>query len=136
MTEQQSLQQQIDELKEIVSRLQSGESKYVPPGTVARNIKREALEKYYGTWSQFRDSEISCTPSGKKWNDREFLQTGCSKLTDIIYKHGNDITASCNITGELRTQEDIDEYKEIAEYVVSCVHDKVRELRLKKGHPA
>lgn len=78
--------------------------------------------------------KVICVPYGKTWGDREFLQTGCSKLTDIIYKHGNDITASFNITGALKTQDDIEEYKEIAEYVVSCVHNKVKELRMRKGY--
>lgn len=134
MTEQESLQKQIDELRGIVDRLQAGETKYMTPAQYMRKTKEDALSKYYGTWEQFRDTEIQCVPYGKKWNDRDFLRTGCSKLTDIIFKHGNDFTASSNICGLVRTREDMELYEEIAEYVVSCVYSKVKEIRERKGY--
>lgn len=73
-------------------------------------------------------------PYGKKWSDRDFLRTGCSKLTDTIFKHGNDFTASSNICGLVRTREDMELYEEIAEYIVSCVYSKVKEIRERKGY--
>lgn len=135
MTENELLQAQIDELKKTVERLQSGETRYESMSLRARRIKQKAIERYYGTWIQFRDTDISCTPKGKRWNDRDFLQAGCNKLTDIIFKHGNDRVAGVNIAGMIQTEEELKEYQEIAEYVVECVYSKVKELREKKGFP-
>lgn len=56
MTEQESLQKQIDELRGIVDRLQAGETKYMTPAQFMRKTKEGALSKYYGTWEQFRDT--------------------------------------------------------------------------------
>lgn len=50
MTEQESLQKQIDELRGIVDRLQAGETKYMTPAQFMRKTKEGALSKYYGTW--------------------------------------------------------------------------------------
>lgn len=134
MTENEMLQAQIDELKKVVDRLQSGETRFESMNVRARRIRQKAIEKYYGTWDEFRKSQIACTPNGKKWSDRDFLQSGCNKLTDIIFKHGNDYTAGTNIGMMLKTEKDLAEYEEIANYVVNCVYSKVKELREKKGY--
>ena len=134
MTENEMLQAQIDELKKVVDRLQSGETRYESMYARARRIRKKALERYYGTWDEFRHAQISCTPNGKKWSDREFLQTGCNKLIDIIFKHGNNCTAGTNIGMMLKTENDLKEYEEIANYVVDCVYSKVKQLREKKGY--
>lgn len=133
MTENELLQAQIDELKRTVERLQSGETRYENMGTKARRIKQKAIEKYYGTWPEFQRTQMACVPNGKQWCDRDFLQSGCSKLTDIIYKHGNDCTQSTCISQMLKADQDLKEYEEIANYVVDCVYSKVKELRKRKG---
>lgn len=134
MTEQESLKQQVDRLQAIVDQLRTGELKIKTTHSTLASIRRNELEKYYGTWDQFRDTEISCVPYGKQWTDREFIQDGCRKLIDIIYKHGNDKNNSFNINSAVRTPEQFQEYKEITEYVFACVHNKVKELREKKGY--
>lgn len=134
MTEQESLRKQVDRLQELADQLLAGESKIKTTRSILTSIRRNEIEKYYGTWEQFRNTEISCVPYGKQWSDREFIQDGCRKIIDIIYKHGNDMTASFNINSVVRTPEQIQEYKEISEYVFACVHDKVKELREKKGY--
>lgn len=135
MTENELLQAQIDELKRTVERLQSGETRFESMLVRARRIRQKAIEKYYGTWAQFRNTQIACTPNGKSWSDRDFLRNGCNKLTDIIFKHGNDCVAGTNIGMMLKTEKDLQEYEEIANYVVDCVYSKVKELREKKGYP-
>ena len=133
MTENELLQAQIDELKRTVDRLQSGETHFESMEVKARRIRNKYLEKYYGTWDEFRNSKIACTPTGKTWSDREFLRDGCGKLTNIIFKHGKDYTNSTNIFRALNSEEDLKEYEEIADYVVNCVHSKVKELRKRHG---
>ena len=65
MTQNEELQRQIDELKATVERLQSGESRFESASVKMRRIRNTAVERYYGNWDYFRETDIQICPTQK-----------------------------------------------------------------------
>lgn len=133
MSEKEELQKQIDELKAVVERLQSGETKYESLPKRMQRIRKKAFEKYYGNWEHFIHTSIQIAPDGKSWSDRDYLETGATRMTNIIFKHGRDISNSKNIFSTVTCEADLIEYEEIANYVMETMVKKVAELRKRHG---
>ena len=117
------LQKQIDDLKAKIKLLEnSGCEDNIPKKM--RDIRRKAIEKYYGNWSYFRDTDIQICPKSKEWGDLDYL----------IYKHGRDISNSQKtISSAVECESDLKEYAEIADFVVDTMVGKIKELRDRHG---
>lgn len=133
MSMNDELQRQIDELKKTVERLQIGETRYVSMVVRMRRVRKNALEKYYGNWKYFSNTNIQICPPEKTWTDYDYLESGTMRLTNIMYKHGRNLSNSKNIASAVETEADMQEYEEIANYITDCMVDKIKELRERHG---
>lgn len=122
------LQKQIDELKEKIELLQSTGAKDGIPKKLLE-IQKKAFEKYYGNWDYFYHTDIQICPRNKTFSDYEYLRTGMQRLTNIVYKHGRDIKNSRPISGAIESGADLEEYEEIANFIVDSMVDKIKTLR-------
>ena len=127
------LQKQIYDLKAKIKLLvNSGCEDNIPKKM--RDIRRKAIEKYYGNWSYFRDTDIQICPKSKEWGDLDYLKFGMERLINIIYKHGRDISNSQKtISSAVECESDLKEYAEIADFVVDTMVGKIKELRDRHG---
>lgn len=133
MANNAELQKQIDELRQTIERLQSGETRYENMVVRMRRARKRAFERYYGNWNHFRNTNIQICPEEKSWTDRDYLETGATRLTNIMYKHGRDLSNSKNISSAVENESDLQEYEEIANYVMDCMVTKIAELRRRHG---
>lgn len=131
MTEE--LQKQIDELKAKIEMLQnSGCGNSIPKKI--QKIRRQAIERYYGNWNYFRNTNIQICPKTKTFQDLEYLRVGMERLMNIMYKHGRDISNSQkNISAAIESESDLEEYEEIADFIVNTMVGKIKELRRRHG---
>lgn len=133
MANNAELQKQIDELRQTIERLQSGETRYENMPMRMRKVRKRAFERYYGNWNYFRDTSIQICPEDKSWSDRDYLETGATRLTNIMYKHGRNLCNSNNIASAVENDTDLQEYEEIANYIMDCMVTKIAELRRRHG---
>lgn len=133
MSKNEELQKQIDELKATVERLQSGETRYENMPKRMQRIRKKAFEKYYGNWDYFIHTSIQIAPDGKSWSDRDYLETGATRMINIIFKHGHNVSNSKHLACVVENEADLMEYEEIANYVMDTMVSKITELRKRHG---
>lgn len=133
MSVNEELQKQIDDLKATVARLQEGETRFESMPKRMQRIRKKAFEKYYGNWDYFINTSIQIAPDGKSWSDRDYLETGATRMINIIYKHGRNVSNSKHLASTVENEADLTEYEEIANFVMDTMVSKITELRKKHG---
>ena len=129
----EELQKQIDELRAKIELLQSsGDSNGISKRM--QKIRKQAIEKYYGDWNYFRDTDIQICPKTKTFQDMEYLRVGMERLMNIMFKHGRDIgNSQKTISAAIENESDLKEYEEIADFIVNSMVGKIKELRGRHG---
>lgn len=125
MNELKHLQQQIDELKETVKRLNSGETKFVAITHQAHAKRKEIFDRHFGKWIGGETMPQIGNNSKPCITDRNELLEGIKRLTNTTYKTAHD-EARLNINTAIKNGEDLEDYAKIFEFYCQKVSEEIQ----------
>lgn len=116
----QELKEQINNLKDIVTRLEQGETKYERPDLILRKRKNELYDKILGKRDEANDVHIY-------WARRECFVNSCTKIVNQIFKAKRNCKSNDNIRSLVTTSVDIEEYCGIYERFLNAIVEEEKE---------
>lgn len=122
-TKIEELEREIAGLKEYIFRL---DPKSLAPSNKLQKIRKECREKYFGSFYDIRDGNTLYGPKGKSYSDYSLIEEIITKTSGLIFKYSYGKSASSVvITNLVKTDEDVNRYKNICESVCKELREKI-----------
>ena len=100
------------------------------PNRVLMQTRRECRERYFGTWAEMREGEITYGPNGKTYSDYSAIEEIVNKTTGLLFKYSyGKPNGGVQIQNLVKTHDDIERYKAICEETCKYLKKKLEEVK-------
>ena len=115
------LEQEIADLKALIFTLKPST---VSPARRLQQVRQECRDKYFGTWTELRDGEVTYGPNGKTYSDYSAIMEIINKSTGLLFKYSRGKAGNGMITSLICTEKDVKDYEQICDTVCRDLLEK------------
>lgn len=116
------LEQEIAELKAFIFQMKPTIN--VSPARRLQQIRQDYRDKYFGTWDELKNGQVTYGPNGKTYSDYSAITEIINKSTGLIFKYSRGKTGTGEVYKLVSTAKDLDDYEQICDVVCRDLREK------------